>query len=201
MQIQVEHHLTKEIMETVFRMYDENFSPHVKVAHNKIKKRLYENEYMLLSCKNDLDEWIGFCLISKNQLLKTIFIDYLCVDKKFQRGGYGKQILNTINDQDIIPSTQNYKYTILECEDYLIPYYEKNRYKKIPLVYPIENSKPLFLLYRVRKSSQTENVLEMYHKFIFYGLLFNNEIIMCYLAFMIFYENLGLFHQNHPHIA
>jgi hypothetical protein len=187
MEIQIETKLNKNILKNVLRMYDENFSPHVKIPHYKIKKRLDQKQYQLLSCKLSTGEWIGFCLVSTNINLSVIFIDYLCIDKPFQKGGFGKQILNAINDQDILDTEHQYKYTVLECEDYLIPYYVKNKYKKIPVPYPIDGSRPLFMLYRQRKTDATKPMIDMYHKFIFYGLLFNGEIIMCYGLFMMLY--------------
>jgi ribosomal protein S18 acetylase RimI-like enzyme len=130
--------------------------------------------YELISLKKD-NEMIGFSLISLNPLLKTIFIDYLCVDKRHQKGGYGKQLLNEIHTLKFFPE---YEYCVLECEDYLVGYYQKNNFQKIPREYPLENTRhtrPLYMLYRKRNSDHTDAEPLLYHKFITYGLLFNGE--------------------------
>lgn len=199
MEIQIETEITPETLDKVFRLYDENFSPHVKIPHHKIKKRIDRNVYQLLSIQNENKEWIGFSLISFNRSIKTIFVDYLCIDKKFQKGGNGKRILQMINNKNIYPE---YDFSILECENYLVGYYEKNNYKRIPLNYPILNSKPLFMLYRQRNSERsnepdnTLSMIQMYHKFINYGLLFNGEIIICFTLLMIWMKMLLLLQNN-----
>ncbi len=197
LQLKQELHLQNETINSLIRMYDENFSPHVRIKHKKLKKRL-ENTYQVFTLKtNNEKDTIGFMFVILNKPLKSIFIDYLCVDKKYQKGGFGKLLLNEMNDKHLFP---DFDYTILECEGYLIPYYVKNGYKKIPLEYPIENSKPLYLMYRKRSVSNTTlqetNNISMYHKFICFGLLFNSEIIMFYIAFMIMYELTTLFYRS-----
>jgi hypothetical protein len=193
MEITIEKEITKDLLQKIFCLYDESFSPTVKVSHPKIKKRILTETYKVITLNDQSKNCIGFSLISLKPDLKTLFIDYLCVDKKFQKFGYGKKILQSINDKQKMFS--NYDYTILECENYLIPYYEKNHYTKIPLSYPIENTTPLYLLYRKRtnpESTDEYNQLDisMYYKFIRFGLLFNGEIIIyCNL----FYTWLSLF--------
>jgi predicted GNAT family N-acyltransferase len=149
-----------------------------------LKKRIESQTYHVISLKKE-KEWIGFSLISLNKQLKTIFIDYLCIDKKFQKGGYGKMVLNELNSNKFFPS---YQYSILECEDYLVKYYEKNQFHKIPREYPLENSRPLYMLYRKRNKESTKAEPLLYQKFIQYGLLFNGEIIILYELIEMLYE-------------
>lgn len=180
--IMIESDVSKDTLAKLLSLYDENFSPTVKISHSKLKKRIKNRTYRVVTYRND-SEWIGFCLISLNPLLKTIFIDYLCIDKKYQKGGFGKQLLSEINSNKYFPE---YKYTILECENYLVSYYQKNQYKKIPLTYPIQNETPLFMLYRHRSEDlPISPIISMHHKFIFYGLLFNGEIIIFYIHLLI----------------
>ena len=183
MQIQIEHEITNDLMQKIFSMYDENFSPTVKIPHRKMKKRIKQKIYQVLSIKNENQEWIGFTLLYLNKQLKTIFIDYLCVDKKFQKGGIGRQILSYLNNKTQIYN--NYDFTALECENYLIGYYEKNNYKKIPLSYPVQ---PLYMLLQPRNSSKDKKTIQqtnIYHKLIQFGLLFNGEIIICVCEFIL----------------
>jgi hypothetical protein len=175
MSIQIENPFNQEVVQKIIHMYDENFSPHVRIPHYKLKKRIYDQTYQILSYK-DQNEWIGFALISLSDELHTIFIDYLCIDKKFQKGGFGKRFLQQIHLDTGLFS--DFHFTILECEDYLVKYYEKNNYQKIPRKYPLENSRPLFMLYRKRFQDTTPKMVDMYHKFILFGLLFNGEIII-----------------------
>ena len=167
---------SQDVIQNIICLYDENFSPHVRIPHLKLKKRIHNQTYHILSYKNEHQEWMGFGLVSLNSSLKTIFIDYLCVDKRFQNGGHGRKILHEINQNPNL--FQGYEYSVLECEDYLVKYYEKNKYQKIPREYPLENSRPLFMLYRKRFSEHTPKIVDMYHKFILFGLLFNGEIII-----------------------
>jgi hypothetical protein len=184
MEINFEKQIDKDTMTEIIHLYDENFSPHVRIPHRKLKKRIQDETYCVLSLKKD-NEWIGFSLISLNQLLKTIFIDYLCIDKKFQKGGYGKMVLNELSSKRFFP---NYEYCILECEDYLVKYYEKNKFHKIPREYPLENSRPLFMLYRKRNDDMTKVEPLLYQKFILYGLLFNGEIIILHELMELLYR-------------
>lgn len=194
MEISVETEITKDLLQKIFCLYDESFSPTVKVPHSKIKKRIQSETYKVITLKDQSKNCIGFSLVSLNSNLKTIFIDYLCIDKKFQKFGYGKKILQSINDKEQMFS--NYKYSVLECENYLISYYEKNYYKKIPLSYPIENKTPLYLLFRKRNTEPETNLdINMYHKLIRFGLLFNGEIII-YCNLFYTWLNFFLFLQE-----
>lgn len=184
MEIHLEENIHNDLVNQILLLYDKNFSPHVRIPHYKIRKRLKNKTYEILSLRKD-NEMIGFGLISLNQILKTIFIDYLCVDGKFQNGGYGKMMLNELNTNKFFPE---YKYSILECEDYLVGYYQKNNFQKIPRDYPLENTRPLYMLYRKRDSDHTEAEPFLYHKFISYGLLFNGEIIIYYDILKMLYE-------------
>jgi len=191
MEIIFEPKITKDLIQKIFCLYDENFSPTVKVSHKKLRKRLNEGVYKAIIVKNPDEKYIGLCLFHPNKTLKTLFVDYLCVDKKIQKSGIGRVILEIINDKTKI--YKDYQYTILECENYLIPYYEKNLFKKIPLSYPIDNPKPLYLLFKKRTNEENiSTLLHMYHKFIQFGLLFNGEIIihmglflMCFNRFLL----------------
>jgi len=176
MQLALESKINKDDMSHIFHLYDQNFSPHVRIPHRKLKKRIQEETYHVISLKKD-NQWIGFSLVSLNLELQTIFIDYLCIDKSHQKGGYGKMVLNELNSNKFFPS---YQYSILECEDYLVKYYQKNNYHKIPRRYPLENSRPLYMLYRKRNEEITKAEPLLYQKFILYGLLFNGEIIILY---------------------
>jgi ribosomal protein S18 acetylase RimI-like enzyme len=173
MEIQQEKNVHRDLINQILYLYDENFSPHVRIPHYKIRKRIKNKTYELISLKMN-KEMIGFSLISLNETLSTIFIDYLCIDKKYQNGGYGKLFLNELHSLKIFPE---YKYCILECENYLVSYYQKNKFQKIPREYPLQNDRPLFMLYRRRDKETTLEPL-MYRKFIMYGLFLNGEIMI-----------------------
>jgi predicted GNAT family N-acyltransferase len=149
-------------------------------------KRIKNKTYDLISFKKD-NEMIGFSLITLNPTIKTIFIDYLCIDKKHQKGGYGRTLLNEIHTLKYFPE---YEYCVLECEDYLIKYYQKNNFVKIPREYPLENTKPLYMLYRKRNSDITESEPSLYHKFITFGLLFNGEMMLIYELLKFLYDKI-----------
>jgi hypothetical protein len=186
MNIQLEKIIHKDLTNQILTLYDQNFSPHVRIPHYKLRKRLKNKTYEVISLRKD-NEMIGFSLVSSNPSLKTIFIDYLCIDKKHQNGGYGKLLLHELNTIKYFPE---YEYSILECEDYLVPYYQKNKFQKIPRTYPLENTRPLFMLYRKRNSETTELEPNLYHKFIRYGLLFNGEMIIIYELLKILYQKI-----------
>jgi ribosomal protein S18 acetylase RimI-like enzyme len=186
MEIQIENNIHKDLFNYLLNLYDESFSPHVRVPHYKIRKRIKTKTYELISLKKD-NEMIGFSLISLNPLLKTIFIDYLCIDKRHQKGGYGKMLLNEIHTLKFFPE---YEYCVLECEDYLVGYYLKNNFQKIPREYPLENPRPLYMLYRKRNSDHTNSEPLLYNKFITYGLLFNGDINVMYDLLVLLYERI-----------
>ena len=129
------HH---DLIDQILSIYDQTFSPNVKIAHKKIRKRIQKRIYQLITIQKD-NQLVGFSLISFNSMLKTIFIDYLCIDKPFQKEGLGKKFLSFINQPILFP---DYKYCLLECEHYLVSYYKKNNFYSIPLNYPLENNTP-----------------------------------------------------------
>jgi hypothetical protein len=108
---------------------------------------------------------IGFALINLYPLIKTIFIDYLCIDEPFHGKGLGKLFL-TQHVNRLYPSYVN---MILECEPNLVPFYEKCGLKKIPLLYPLDN---LMMMCKGEK--------ELYHQFIQIGIQFNSDPIQHY---------------------
>jgi len=186
MEIKLEKTIHKDLTNKILTLYDQNFSPHVRIPHYKLRKRLKNKTYEVISLNRD-NEMIGFSLISLNDALKTIFIDYLCIDRKFQKGGFGRLLLDDLHTDRFFP---DYNYSVLECEDYLVPYYQKNKFQKIPREYPLENPRPLYMLYRRRFSDTTSLEPLMYSKFILYGLLFNGEIIITYELLKILYQRI-----------
>ena len=52
MEIIIEPKITKDLIQKIFCLYDENFSPIVKVSHKKLRKRLNEGVYKAIIVKN-----------------------------------------------------------------------------------------------------------------------------------------------------
>lgn len=178
MNFKIEINPNNDLIEQLLCIYDKTFSPNVKISHKKIRKRIDRGIYKIILFQNqNQNEIVGFGFISLNPTLKSIFIDYLCIDKKYQKEGWGKKFLSFINQPTLFPE---YKYCLLECEHYLVSYYQKNNFYSIPLNYPLENQTPLYLLYSIRdfkKVNKTKKYL-LYHSFVGFGLLFNGEIII-----------------------
>jgi len=141
---------------TIVDMYKRNFSPHAKISHRLLRKRLKSvYEGITFWTSNTL---IGFALIRLYPLIKTVFLDYLCIDEPFRKFGYGKQFLcKDLNE--LYPMYDNF---ILECEQNLIGYYQKVGFKPIRLPYSITH---FTMMYKGR--------FDMRHKFIEVGQQFN----------------------------
>lgn len=179
-------HCYQQEYSKIVYLYDENFTPTNKIPHKKLKYRLDNNIYKAITLEKE-NNVIGFILVALFKSIKTILIDYLCVDKNYQKFGYGKEFLKYLStNNDLFPS---YKYLILECQENLLGYYQKNGFHKIPLDYNLyqddKNAKNFNLMYKIRFTDnlnnnnliKKRNIYRLYNQFIQFGVQFNSDKI------------------------
>lgn len=96
----------------------------------------YQSHFLVKSS----GEVIGFALLNYFPSKKLVHLDYLALSKKVQGQGYGPKfmtyLLNEYRNKDFI----------LECENHLIKFYEKNNFTRMKLSYKA-GLQPLNLFY------------------------------------------------------
>jgi GNAT superfamily N-acetyltransferase len=146
----------------------------------------------------------GFAFLNFFPNFKLLHLDYLALDKKYQGNGNGSKYLKHIVDT-FYKNNKNIDYLILECEDHLIKFYEKNNFIKIKYNYHYNGIKLNLMVYNdivlsdMSKLYLIANFLNhyfnltyeyyrIYHKFICFNLLahFHLMIIILKLKYHIF---------------
>ncbi len=89
---------------------------------------------------------IGFAFLNFFPNFKLLHLDYLALDKKYQGNGNGSKYLKHIIDT-FYKNNKSIDYLILECEDHLIKFYEKNNFIKIKYNYHYNGVKLNLMVY------------------------------------------------------
>ncbi len=115
-----------------------------KLNNTKLNKGLNKQQTYLnpifsnLQLYNPLDvSIVGFSFLNYFPKYKLLHIDFISLDKLYQGKGNGTFYLNYIIDKfyKLNNTNKNIQYLILECEDHLIKFYEKNGFQKINYKY------------------------------------------------------------------
>lgn len=151
--------LCEKDIDSIIRIYTQNFSRDLRIPYKEIMKRLSKNIYNThVMYSTDNGEVIGFSFVVLLYNLNCVFIDYIAIDNKYQGKGLGKILFNHIYDFH----TQNVNYWLLalECEDKLIGMYSKWGCKKVPINYDIYDNHHFNLMVKSKK----QKLYHLYHK-------------------------------------
>lgn len=77
---------------------------------------------------------MGFAFLNYFPELKLLHLDYISLDKKYQGKGNGTKYLNHVINT-FYKENKMVKYMLLECENHLINFYEKNNFYKLEINY------------------------------------------------------------------
>lgn len=130
----------------VSQLYKDSFTPDVRIRIKLVKRRLRTNKYKLYLIMGHDKIVRGFCLFGT--FSRFNHLDYIAIKKEFRGNGMGSLVMKMILD------VYGNKPITLECEDKLIPFYEKFGFKVIPnLVYTAWN-KRLNLMVRISNKTR-----------------------------------------------
>jgi ribosomal protein S18 acetylase RimI-like enzyme len=151
------------LFEQIFNLYSNSFPSYLKKSKTHLKKyiknykffdywfelinkidKLHINNYSLL--KPNQNVLIGFSFLHYFPKIKMLHLDYICIDKKHQGRGNGSYYLNYIINT-FYKYNKNINYLVLECEDHLIKFYEKNNFVRIKSNYHNNGIKLNLMIY------------------------------------------------------
>lgn len=172
----------------ILDIYVNNFPLFLRCPNIQFKKQIHKYYYYDLwtDKKNDDNvSLIGFSFLNFFPKLKLLHLDYISLDKKYQGKGNGSYYLNYIITKFYKTNPDIY-FLVLECEDYLIKFYEKNGFVKIKFNYFYKGVKLNLMIYNDKKISPSilVNIAEtLLHHFIEHILVYHLIIKYC----LIFY--------------
>ena len=194
----------------IMTIYYNNFDKHLQI-HN-FKKRITKYKYYDLWLTNDIynynynnyntyfnvnDKLMGFAFFNYYEKYKILHLDYISLDIQFQGKGNGSKYLLHLIDT-FIKNNKKVKYLILECEDKLIKFYEKNNFYCTKINYHFYDTKLNLLIYK-----NFSNLYYLYKPLIYFSNLFkrknfyfskNKESILNWLFYSIFISKKYKYH-------
>ncbi len=130
------------MMKSVIKIYQDNFPSYLRLPTRVFKNNL--KKYSHVHLLNIEDTIRGFSLLNYYRRFKLLHLDYIALDKQIQGNGNGSNYLQTIIKKY---NTLKVKYFILECEDHLIKFYQKNGFDRIKSNYKYFNHRLNLMVY------------------------------------------------------
>ena len=128
----MKHNINNSILNQISSIYYDNFPYYLRQKLYKFKKSIKTYYYIDLLYDDMNKNILGFALLNYYPCKKMIHLDYFALDKKHQGNGNGSKYLKYIIERYC---NNNILYFILECEDFLLPFYKKNNFEKIKINY------------------------------------------------------------------
>ena len=166
--------VSKKYIDKIVLIYKENFPEKLKQKLHKFKKTINKYDYVNLLIKNE--EIVGFAFFNWFSKIKLLHLDYISLDKSVQGNGNGSKYLNEIIK--LYYDMTHFYGLVLECENRLVKFYEKNLFVRIPCDYSYNGTKlNLMLINKKLKKSKIKIISEMletsfYHPNYFPDFLF-----------------------------
>lgn len=117
-----------EYKDDLVEIYNSNFPEYLRIKNRNLVKHMrtkYHTHFLVKSS----GEIIGFALLNYFPSKNLVHLDYLALSKNVQGQGYGPKFMKYLLNE-----YQNNNF-ILECENHLIKFYEKNNFRRIKLSY------------------------------------------------------------------
>jgi len=133
--IDVRGEISNQYIDKIIEFYSKNFPLELREPLNKFRKSIRKYDYINILCKEN--EIIGFALFNWFDKIKLLHLDYVSLDKSAQGSGIGSIYLKELTE--MYYKITNYNALVLECENRLIKFYEKNNFVKIPTIYFYNN--------------------------------------------------------------
>jgi ribosomal protein S18 acetylase RimI-like enzyme len=85
----------------IYANFERDFPKNERKDLAHLEKLLIENKYSLILSKHKAsEEIIGYALLYKNEINKTLWLDYLAIEEKYQSLGYGTFLFNKIIESE-----------------------------------------------------------------------------------------------------
>jgi ribosomal protein S18 acetylase RimI-like enzyme len=161
----------------ILNIYNNNFPPYLKISNKLFKKDIKKYKYWDLwiddgtkqfntnnikkneglnkqqtylhpisSANQNSINLMGFAFLNYFPAMKLLHLDYISLDKKYQGKGNGTKYLNHIINT-FYKANKKIDYMVLECEDHLINFYEKNNFFKLNFNYSYFDVKLNLMIY------------------------------------------------------
>lgn len=161
----------------ILNIYNNNFPPYLRTSNKLFKKdikkyrywdlwlddsskhfnanNLQKNEglnkqqtylHPISSANQNPINLMGFAFLNYFPEMRLLHLDYISLDKNYQGKGNGTKYLNYIIDT-FYKSNKKVDYMVLECENHLIKFYEKNNFKKLEFNYSYFDVKLNLMVY------------------------------------------------------
>jgi hypothetical protein len=202
------HKYSTEIIDT----YINNFPIYLRQSNQKFKKQIHNypyfdiwinnehiNNFNLLQ-KNELtNDFFGFAFFNYFPKYNLIHLDYVSLNKNYQGNGNGSKYLQYLINT-FYKSNSKINFFILECENKLIKFYEKNGFIKIKFNYFYKGIKLNLMLYNnyITKYKcsllyKLANVLVSY----FLNTIHILSIIILYMKYIINYMHIFIIYYKY----
>jgi ribosomal protein S18 acetylase RimI-like enzyme len=133
--IDIRGEISNKYINKIIEFYSKNFPLQLREPLNKFRKSIRKYDYVNILCKGE--EMIGFALFNWFDKIKLLHLDFISLDKSAQGSGIGSIYLKELTK--MYYKITNYNALVLECENRLIKFYEKNNFVKIPSNYFYNN--------------------------------------------------------------
>lgn len=110
--------LTQELFEEVYKMFDASFPSEIKLSKEELKTNVFSGAFKMYILTLET-EVIG-CFVYK-PFQSFVFIEYLFIKQSYQNKRYGSFFLA----ECIRLLSDTYSTLFLDCQEHLIPYYQK----------------------------------------------------------------------------
>ncbi len=142
----------------------------------------------------------GFALLNFYPKYKLIHLDYISLDKNYQGKGNGSKYLSHIVET-FYKKNKKVKYLVLECENHLVKFYEKNGFTKINFDYYYHSVRMNLMIYDNYGTLTHTNIIKYKiaeYLSILFSLSFDYESLIIKLIGLIYcyYKNWKIMNLN-----
>jgi predicted GNAT family N-acyltransferase len=119
--------LTPELFEEIYEMFDASFPNEIKLSKKELRSNIFSGTFRMYILT--LGKEVIGCFVYNpiTSIQRCVFIEYLFIKKSYQNQKYGTAFL-----AECIHNLQNeYDTLFLDCQEHLIPYYEKRGFGRM----------------------------------------------------------------------
>jgi len=146
-------------IDSLAQIYQQNFPLYLRERQHMFKKSLSKYDHVdTLIHGNSV---CGFGLMNVLEKYGMLHLDYMALDKSHQGKGNGSMYLKQLIHDYYDPHSKTIKYMILECEDYLVPFYKKNNFHKLNVNYKFKDTKLNLMIYGRSEYLRQSNIMKL----------------------------------------
>lgn len=202
----------------IIKIMNNNFPDYLRSSNSKFKKNIHKYKYWDLWLTDGTNSFninnfkneglnkqqtylyptfsypqnsvklMGFSFLNYFPKYKLLHLDYISLDKNYQGKGNGTKYLNHIVET-FYKNNKKVELLLLECEDHLIKFYEKNNFYQVKLSHYYFGTKLNLMAFNTIKKYQL-----LYYCASFLSNLFQHNKIMIKKQTSIIYKFLWAFY-------